>query len=201
MKEESGRLTAGRIMALVVYYGAAVLAGGVIFALLMRLAALPGAGFLFSGVLFYRGLVALALTALILFVASALLLPRGSGALRLRPDDCLGGAIVAACVLGAAFVLGPVTVDRSISVFMLQQFESAGKPLTVEDVRERFIKTYVVDWSQMDRRVKEQRISGNLEPAEGGAWRLTAQGRRFMEVARFMSWLVDADPRFVGRKP
>ena len=35
---------------------------------------------------------------------------------------------------------------------------------------------------------------------EGGAWRLTPQGRRFMEIARFMSWLVDADPRFVGRK-
>jgi hypothetical protein len=151
------------------------------------------------GVLFYRGLVALAVAAIALFVLSALLLPKLSRALPLRADDSIGAAIVATSMLSSVFVLGPVTVDRSISVFMLSQFESAGKPLTVDDVREKFVKTYVVEWDQMNRRLKEQQVSGNLEP-EGGAWRLTAQGKRFMEIARFMSWLVDADPRFVGRK-
>ena len=195
MTDASDRLTVGRILALLVYYGLATLAGGAFFALLMRANTLLG-----PGVLFYRGLVALAVTALALLVLSIWLLRRLARALPLRADDAIGGAIVAACVLSSVFVLGPVTVDRSISVFMLQQFESAGKPLTVEDVKDRFVKTYVVDWSQMDRRVKEQQVSGNLEPAGNGAWTLTAQGRRFMEIARWMSWLVDADPRFVGRK-
>ncbi|HMN71802.1 MAG TPA: hypothetical protein PKA55_08025 [Rhodoblastus sp.] len=194
MNDASDRPTAGRIVALLVYYGLATLVGGVIFALLMRLATLLG-----PGVLFYRGLVALAVTALALLVVSALLLPKLARALLLRADDSIGGAIVAACLLSSVFVLGPVTVDRSISVFMLSQFESAGKPLTVEEIRDRFVRTYVVDWAQMDRRVKEQQLSGNLEPADGGGWKLTPQGRRFMEVARWMSWLVDADPRFVGR--
>ncbi len=195
MTDASDRPTAGRIAALLVYYGLATLAGGVVFALLMRANTLLG-----PGVLFYRGLVALAATAIVLLALSLWLLPKLARALPLRADDALGGAIVAACVLSSVFVLGPVTVDRSISVFMLSQFESAGKPLTVEDVKDRFVKTYVVDWAQMDRRVKEQQISGNLAPADGGGWTLTAQGRRFMEVARWMSWLVDADPRFVGRK-
>lgn len=195
MTDASDRLTVGRILALLVYYGLATLAGGVLFALLMRANTLLG-----PGVLFYRGLVALAVTALALLVLSIWLLRKLARFLPLRADDAIGGAIVAACVLSSVFVLGPVTVDRSISVFMLQQFESAGKPLTVEDVKDRFVKTYVVDWSQMDRRVKEQQVSGNLEPAGNGAWTLTAQGRRFMEIARWMSWLVDADPRFVGRK-
>lgn len=194
MTDASDRLTAGRIVALLAWYGLATLAGGVIFALLMRLATLLG-----PGVLFYRGLAALAVAAAALFVVSALVLPKLARALPLRSDDSIGGAIVAACVLGAAFVLGPVTVDRSISVFMLSQFEQAGKPLTVDEIREKFVQTYVVDWNQMERRVKEQQVSGNLEPAAGG-WTLTPQGRRFMEVARWMSWLVDADPRFVGRK-
>jgi len=194
MKDASDRLTAGRIVALLVFYGLATLLGGAIFAGLMRANALLG-----PGVLFYRGLVALALTAILLFVACAFLLPKLARALPLRADDSLGGVIVAASLLGSIFVLGPVTVDRSISVFMLSQFESAGKPLTVDEVRERFVKTYVVAWDQMNRRVKEQRISGNLEPA-GTGWKLTAQGRRFMEIARWMSWLVGADPRFVGRK-
>lgn len=195
MNATSDRLTAGRIAALLVYYGLATLVGGVIFAILMRVNTLLG-----PGVLFYRGLVALAVAAIALFVLSALLLPKLSRALPLRADDSIGGAIVAASMLSSVFVLGPVTVDRSISVFMLSQFESAGKPLTVDDVREKFVKTYVVEWDQMNRRLKEQQVSGNLEPGEGGAWRLTAQGKRFMEIARFMSWLVDADPRFVGRK-
>lgn len=195
MRDASDRLTAGRIVALLVFYGAATLVGGAIFAILMRAATLLG-----PGVLFYRGLVALATTTILLFILSALVLPQLARVLPLRIDDSLGGAIVAASMLSSIFVLGPVTVDRSISVFMLSQFESAGQPLTVDEVRERFVKTYVVAWDQMNRRVKEQQISGNLEPAGGGAWKLTAQGRRFMEIARWMSWLVDADPRFVGRK-
>ena len=195
MNDASDRLTAGRIVALLIFYGFATMIGGAIFAALMRANTLLG-----PGVLFYRGLVALAVTAILLFILSALVLPRLARALPLRADDSIGGAIVAASMLSSVFVLGPVTVDRSISVFMLSQFESAGKPLTVDEVRERFVKTYVVAWDQMNRRVKEQQISGNLGPTEGGGWKLTAQGRRFMEVARWMSWLVGADPRFVGRK-
>ncbi|MCB1545444.1 MAG: hypothetical protein KDJ30_14540 [Rhodoblastus sp.] len=195
MNDASDRLTAGRIVALLIFYGFATMIGGAIFAVLMRANTLLG-----PGVLFYRGLVALAVTAILLFILSALVLPRLARALPLRADDSLGGAIVAASMLSSVFVLGPVTVDRSISVFMLSQFESAGKPLTVDDVREKFVKTYVVEWDQMNRRLKEQQVSGNLEPAGGDAWKLTAQGRRFMEIARWMSWLVDADPRFVGRK-
>lgn len=195
MTDTNHRLTAGRTISLLVYYGFATLLGGVIFAALMRLNTLLG-----PGVLFYRGLVALAVTALALFALSAWLLPKLARTLPLRADDSIGAAIVAASMLSSVFVLGPVTVDRSISVFMLSQFESAGKPLTVDEVRDKFVKTYVVEWDQMNRRLKEQQISGNLEPTGDGGWRLTAQGRRFMEIARWMSWLVDADPRFVGRK-
>ena len=110
----------------------------------------------------------------------------------------MGAAIVAISMLFAAFVLGPVTVDRSVSVFMLTQFENAGRPLTGDEARDGFIRAYVNDWAQIDRRLKEQWLSGNIEPTPAG-WRLTRQGHAVTRLARGMSALFDGDPRFVGR--
>lgn len=193
MQTSDDRLTAARIFALLVLYAAATLIGGAMLAGLLRLNAALG-----TGVLFYRGMLALAVTALVLLLLGAVTLKRARFGLKLRADDCVGAAIVAASLLSAAFTLGPVTVDRSISVFMLAQFEAAGKPLTVQDMRKRFTRIYVGDWDQMRRRVQEQEISGNLERTPQG-WKLTAQGERFMKIARLMSAWSGADPRFVGR--
>ena len=110
----------------------------------------------------------------------------------------IGAAIVATSLLTAAFVLGPVTVDRSVSVFMLSQFDAADHALTEAEARDAFRRIYVDDWAQIDRRLKEQELSGNLEH-DGPGWRLTAQGRAFMGTARMMSSLFKGDPRFVGR--
>ena len=151
------------------------------------------------GVLFYRGVFALAATGLALLVVFAFALPRLPRRLGLTAPDALGGAIVATSLLFAGFVLGPVTVDRSISVFMLSQFDAADHPLSEQETREKFVRIYVGEWDQMARRLREQEISGNLEHTADG-WRLTPQGRSFMSVARIMSSVFGGDPRFVGRK-
>jgi hypothetical protein len=70
--------------------------------------------------------------------------------------------------------------------------------LTEREARDLFMRVYVDDWAQIDRRLKEQELSGNLEHAPAG-WRLTPQGRAFMDAARAMSGLFRGDPRFVGR--
>ena len=194
MSKEPDRLRARRAFGLLLYYAIATLLGGVLFAGLLRVNAAMG-----TGILFYRGLVALVATAIVLFLASAFVLPRLRTGLDLQAADALGGAIVATSVLGAAFVLGPVTVDRSISVFMLSQFESAGGPLTESETQDRFVRIYVGEWGQIGRRLAEQQASGNLELTPEG-WLLTNQGRRFMSIARAMSELSGGDPRFVGRK-
>ncbi|WP_330083787.1 hypothetical protein [Methylocystis iwaonis] len=189
------RSTLRRALALVLLYAAATLVGGVIFVALLR-AALALLG---PGVMFYRGVGALIVDFFLLIAlvaASAARLPRRLG---IDGADALGAAIVATSLLLAAFVLGPITADRSISVFMLSQFEAADRPLTAAEARDAFVRVYVDDWAQIDRRLKEQALSGNLEQGPDG-WRLTAQGRAFMKTARALSSIFGGDPRFVGRK-
>ncbi len=105
--------------------------------------------------------------------------------------------MVAVSLLCAGFVLAPVTVDRSISVFMLSRFDTHS-PMTEQQARDAFVSTYVDDWAQIGRRLHEQEVSGNLRQTPQG-WEITPQGRAFMRTARVVSRLFDADPRFVGR--
>lgn len=189
------RSTLRRAFSLVLLYAAATLVGGVIFVSLLR-AALALLG---PGVMFYRGVGALVVDFLLLIAlvaAGAARLPRRFG---IDGADAFGAAIVATSLLLTAFVLGPITADRSISVFMLSQFDAADRPMTAAQARDAFVRVYVDDWAQIDRRLKEQALSGNLEQGPDG-WRLTAQGRAFMKTARVLSSIFGGDPRFVGRK-
>jgi hypothetical protein len=183
-----------RTLALLLLYGVAVLLGGSVFLLILRGASAA----LGPGVLFYRGVGALCGVFLLLMVILFPILSRLPRRLGLDAADSPGAAIVSTSLLLAAFVVGPVTVDRSISVFMLSQFDAAGRPLTATEARDAFVDVYVDDWAQIDRRLKEQALSGNLEQGPGG-WRLTPQGRAFVNTARLVSRLFGGDPRFVGR--
>lgn len=141
-----------------------------------------------SGIVFFRGLLALAGAAVICGVGLAFVARGWRG-------DALSAVIAAACVWLSAFVLGPVTVDRSITVFLLSRFEQSD--LGEADARRAFVGTYVEEWRQIERRLSEQERSGHLERV-GDRWRLTPQGRSFMEISRFTARLFATDPRFVG---
>ena len=184
-----------RVSALLALYGLATIIGGVLLIIFLYVTSIVFG----PGVLFYRGVGALLGVFLVLIVLLATVLPRLPDPALLQQADAAGAAIVAASLLFAAFVLGPVTVDRSVSVFLLSQFATAERPLTAEETRDGFVRAYVGDWAQIDRRIKEQWLSGNIEPTAGG-WRLTRQGHVVIMLARGMSALFGGDPRFVGRQ-
>lgn len=192
MTEARRASPAMQIFALLAAFALATTLAALVFAGLMRAGA-----FGFLSVMFYRGLVALGATGVVVLVAMSALLRR-AGALGLSARDAVGATLVALALNLAFFTLGPVTVDRSISVFMLSRFESAGGPMSERAARDAFVSTYVDEWRQIDRRLGEQVASGNLERTEGG-WRITPQGRAFMATARAMSRWFGGDPRFVGR--
>lgn len=192
--ENEPRSALARAGALVFLYAFSTLVGAALFVALMRTAA----AVLGPGVMFFRGVGALGLVFAILIALFATVLQRRSHRFGLDGADALGAAMVATSLLATAFVLGPVTVDRSISVFMLSRFDAADHPLTEDEARDAFLQTYVNDWAQIERRLEEQELSGNLERAPSG-WILTAQGRAFMRTARVTSRLFGGDPRFVGR--
>lgn len=179
-----------------------------LFSLLLTLALAVAAGFilyvgltrspLFAGIsiLFYRGLLLCALAALLVMAAMALW--------RRRRFDL--ATIIAAGALSLSFnicflIVLPVTLDRSISVFMLTQIEQhRGEALDERRITEIFVRKYVGDMRQMDRRIAEQTASGNVTTVDGNI-RLTAQGRRFLALSRTLARLFGTDPRFVGLAP
>ncbi|MET0310045.1 MAG: hypothetical protein ABW023_15165 [Sphingomonas sp.] len=148
---------------------------------------------LFAGVsiLFYRGVLLCAASAVLLAGAFAL-------AGRWRPVAL--ETIVAAAALSFAFnlsflVIFPVTIDRSISVFLLAEIE-AHQGLDTPELQRLFVDRYVRDMAQIDRRVAEQALSGNIA-VENGHIRLTDRGRRFLALSRAIGTAFDTDPRFV----
>jgi hypothetical protein len=154
---------------------------------------------LFEGVhiLFYRGLLLCALSAVLLGAILAVLA-------RWRPIDPMSIVAAAAISLSANLmflIVLPVTIDRSISVFLLSEIDAhQASPLTTPQLEDAFVQHYVRDMRQIDRRVAEQTISGTIS-TEGGTIRLTPRGARFLRLARFLSGPFRTDPRFVGLAP
>lgn len=175
-----------------------------IFSLLLTLMLAVAAGFalyvgltrspLFAGIsiLFYRGLLLCALSATLVMAGMAL---------RRRRFDV--ATIIAAGSLSLSFnicflIVLPVTLDRSISVFMLAQIEQhQDEALDSRRITDIFVRKYVGDMRQMDRRIAEQTASGNIAVVDGNI-RVTEQGHRFLALSRTLARLFGTDPRFVG---
>lgn len=185
---------AAQSVAIAAFHGLAIILGAAILVALLATGVLAG-----MTILFYRALALLAITLPILALVMALIARKAPPRLALAPRDAVSSAIVAGSILVAFFIVGPVTVDRSISVFMLSRFESAPDGVMSEKAaRDTFVQTYVDDWRQIERRLQEQETSGNLRRGPEG-WRLTPQGQSFMDKARLLSRLFAGDPRFVNR--
>jgi len=181
-----------KIAVLLAFYAAATLLGACLFVILLRSGA-----FAEIDVLFYRGVAVLVVSGFLLLPSLCAMVGRMPERLGMTKRDAVGGTAVALSLLLAIFILGPVTFDRSISIFILSQFELTDAPLSQQALRNAFIRTYIDDWDQVGRRLREQETSGNLERTPQG-WQLTARGRVLMEVARAISHLFRGDPRFVG---
>ena len=80
----------------------------------------------------------------------------------------------------AFLVVVPVTIDRSISTFLLGELNSAS--LTKQELVETLIRKYVQANDAVGRRIAEQITSKNIEWS-GEKLVLTEQGKSFMSFA------------------
>ncbi len=106
---------------------------------------------------------------------------------------CAFAGGTAVCLL----IVLPVTIDRSISVFMLTQM--AAQPdhaFTPSELRSLFVDAYVTRYRQIERRLEEQEVSRNVAQTASG-FRITLQGLVFVRFARFLSGVFQTDRRFV----
>ncbi|HUD93388.1 hypothetical protein [Sphingobium sp.] len=147
-------------------------------------------------ILFYRGVMVAGATAIILFVGGLLL--RG----RWRPDpSTLVGGVALSLAFNISFLITfPVTFDRSITMFLLARIEAQDGRLDAQGLERVYVREYLGDMRQIDRRVAEQSLSGNIR-VERGHIHITPQGRRLLTGGRWIGAWFSADPRFVTAPP
>ena len=177
------------LLALAGLYVAMLVVGFVAFAALFKAGTLSG-----MAVMFFRGLI-LALVAFVgtFALALAALSRRGSSGLNGR--DAFGAAVLSLSFNISFLVVVPVTVDRSISIFVLGQMNAAPDRLySSDDMSRLFNSVYVGRYGQIDRRLREQTIAGNVE-AIGDKYRISARGRLSIATAKLVVWLFGGDAR------
>lgn len=166
-----------------------IVVGFTLFAAFFRLHLLRGVE-----IIFYRGLILTALAGILTFACLFVLRSRFG-----IPASMAFSAAVLSMSLNLSFlVVFPVTIDRSITVFLLSQMdESPNRTFTVAQMQDRFVQNYLGKWNQIDRRMHEQLLSRNVERS-ADAYKISAQGRSFMRLCRILGAIFDTDPRFVG---
>ena len=145
-------------------------------------------------IVFYRGLVLIAIAEVFCFVVLLLACRKWP---TWKPRDAVSACAFAAGTAVCLLIVLPVTIDRSISVFLLTQMAAQpDRAFTPSELRTVFFDVYLDQYRQIERRLEEQQTSGNVIPA-GTGFRITPQGLAFVRFARGMSGVFQTDPRFV----
>jgi hypothetical protein len=141
-------------------------------------------------ILFYRGLVATALAAVLHYAFLGIIPPRSfRGARRLIRRGRVTVVSLALSFNIVFLIVFPVTIDRSVTVFLLQEIERSGdRGLTQAELENLLISKYVHKAGAVARRLDEQRYSGTVENV-GGGFRLSPVGRAFMTFSRIVAHL------------
>ncbi|MGL5839987.1 MAG: hypothetical protein ACRCY3_15955 [Sphingorhabdus sp.] len=108
------------------------------------------------------------------------------------------GAIALSFSFNICFlVLMPVTIDRSVTMFLLSRMEAAERPLTEQQLQQIFEDEYLGNMRQINRRIKEQSITGNVRITKDGVV-LTEGGKLLLKGSRKIGRWFETDKRFVN---
>jgi hypothetical protein len=178
-----------------VLYAAAPVIGFVLLIGLFRVGLLAQVN-----ILFYRGLALIALAFVATFAAVFALARRGPIA-GVRGRDAFSAAVLSLAFNLCFLVIFPVTIDRSISVFVLGQMAAhADRAYSSAQMSKVFSDVYLGQDQQIDRRMREQLVSGNVERV-GDGYRISSHGKAFIQTSKLIAWMFDEDARFVSPPP
>lgn len=136
-------------------------------------------------VFFYRGCLLLLISAIVA-VLLTIIAGKVFKSLDINLKDYLVVFFLFVGITLSWYTLIPVTVERSVSVFMLSYMDQNDqKGVTSEEFGEVFYEKYIDDFGAFDKRFKEQIISGNVEPAaDGHGYVITDNGRFIVGLFR-----------------
>jgi len=132
----------------------------------------------FLDVFFYRGIALLLFTAVV--IGGALLFLQHRFAFTLKDIYIIILTLVSVNLLFFTHV--PVTAERSVSIFLLDYMSTrAHQIVTKEELTQVFIEKYVGTDDNIQKRIHEQLVSGDIA-VQGSGYRLTTQGKLLMKM-------------------
>ncbi len=160
--------------------------------LLIRLPILKG-----MHVLMYRGIVMIVLAGIL---ASVLLVvfKKWRKIEWLSAKDVVLVFILTCSINMVFFTLIPVTVERSVSVFMLSYMDTySDRTYTEDQVAEIFVEKYVNEYGAFEKRFDEQLTTGTIVQNADGTYSITDKGRFIVKMFRAISDVFETDKRLV----
>ena len=160
--------------------------------LLIRLPILKG-----MHVLMYRGIVMIILAGIL---ASVLLVvfKKWRKIEWLSAKDVVLVFILTCSINMVFFTLIPVTVERSVSVFMLSYMDTySDRTYTEDQVAEIFVEKYVNEYGAFEKRFDEQLTTGTIVQNADGTYSITDKGRFIVKMFRAISDVFETDKRLV----
>ena len=147
-------------------------------------------------VLMYRGIVMIVLAGIF---ASVLLVifKKWRKAAWLSAKDVVLVFILTCSINMVFFTLVPVTVERSVSVFMLSYMDNYSDHYTQDQIAEIFVDKYVNEYGAFEKRFDEQLTTGSIEQNADGTYSITDKGRFIVKMFRLISDVFDTDKRLV----
>ncbi len=138
-------------------------------------------------VLFYRGFTIMMITAVIIGVMSVVF----SRIRKIRTETLVASLVFSASLHLVFFVLFPVTFDRSVTMFLLNDADKNTenricRGLPEEVLRNDLIESYVFSQGAVSRRMEEQMLSGNISGTKKCRY-LTPQGKYFLRFSEIVS--------------
>lgn len=138
-------------------------------------------------ILLYAGLRCLAVVGAAMVVAGCLVVSRWRHTSWPQAHGCvIGAGILSTALTLSFFFLVPVTLDRSISTFLLSRLEAADPAvgMTVADLSRVFEDEYLGRHAAIRRRMEEQMAGGTVQAVGGDAFALSPTGQRALRWAR-----------------
>ena len=189
-KPEKQKVSAGNVIKLILVYIVIYLVCSLMFVGLFHTGLLKS-----MNVLMYRGIAFIVLTGIIAAIVMGIV-RKFWKFVTIR--DIIMMFVIFCCVNTVIFTLVPVTVERSVSVFMLSYMdENSDKTFTQESVGEIFTAKYVNEYGAFEKRFNEQVVTGTIKQNADGTYSITDRGRLIVKGFRLLAEWFDTDRRLV----
>ena len=138
-------------------------------------------------VFFYRGLILLLISTIITW-AFGFIISKYLSKIWFTFKDAFLAAVVFCSFTLSWYTVIPVTVERSISVYMLSYMDQANRPVSLSEFENIFFDNYIIKYGAFKKRFNEQLQSKNMIK-ENNKYKITNAGKNIVNLFRFSAFI------------